>query len=208
MPAWMKHGDFHSTEPVWVRWRNPHRIQLATAVAPCFSQDCGPPFQLALGRTGGEDTEYFIHALRSRRRHSFRTASGAFEPVPENRARFSWLIQRRFRVGQTHGRLRSEALPAAAMFPQVALAAGKATYCFIAAAAVAVFPATPQPLAVARHHACRRCQRAARCPRNPFVRGRVARGPLMQPDVSFVIAAFNAEGSIARAVESALAQRG
>ena len=30
----------------------------------------------------------------------------------------------------------------------------------------------------------------------------------MQPDVSFVIAAFNAEGSIARVVESALAQRG
>jgi succinoglycan biosynthesis protein ExoO len=30
----------------------------------------------------------------------------------------------------------------------------------------------------------------------------------MQPDVSFLIAAFNAEGSIARAIESALAQRG
>lgn len=30
----------------------------------------------------------------------------------------------------------------------------------------------------------------------------------MQPDVTFLIAAFNAEGSIARAIESALAQRG
>lgn len=30
----------------------------------------------------------------------------------------------------------------------------------------------------------------------------------MQPDVSFVIAAYNAEASIARAIDSALAQRG
>lgn len=33
------------------------------------------------------------------------------EPVPENRASFMWLAKRRFRSGQTHGRVLAEKSP-------------------------------------------------------------------------------------------------
>ena len=40
------------------------------------------------------------------------------EPVPAARARFSWLAKRRFRSGQTHGRLLGQKRLAAGLLPQ------------------------------------------------------------------------------------------
>ena len=139
-PRWMKQGDFHSTEPVWVDGEIRTGYSGNTLLRRASPRIAGRRFNLALGGTGGEDTEYFSHLHEAGGVIAFAPLAVAYEPVPANRARLSWLIQRRFRVGQTHGRLRSEALPGSRLFPQVALAAIKATYCVIAAAAVAVFP--------------------------------------------------------------------
>jgi succinoglycan biosynthesis protein ExoM len=62
------------------------------------------------------------------------------DPVPENRASLSWLAKRRFRFGQTHGRLMQESSKGAGLVRKIAVAGAKAGYCFAAAAASSVMP--------------------------------------------------------------------
>ena len=100
----------------------------------------GRRFNLALGRTGGEDTEYFTQLHRAGGAIAFAPQAVVYEPVPRNRTQFSWLTKRRFRFGQTHGRLVGEKRQGLAAVPQVGLAAAKAVYCFAAAAAFAALP--------------------------------------------------------------------
>ena len=53
------------------------------------------------------------------------------EPVPDTRASFMWLAKRRFRSGQTHGRLLAERKPGLRRLPQIAVATAKIGYCGI-----------------------------------------------------------------------------
>jgi succinoglycan biosynthesis protein ExoM len=101
--------------------------------SPCVA---GRRFSLALGQTGGEDTEYFTQMHAAGGSIAYAPEALVVEPVPEPRARFSWLAKRRFRSGQTHGRLLRCRRPATGLVRQVALAAAKAAYCFAVAAAV------------------------------------------------------------------------
>jgi succinoglycan biosynthesis protein ExoM len=136
-PAWMIAGDFHSTAPVRVggsiltgytcnvliRWQGPARSLR---------------FDLALGRSGGEDTDFFyrLHDLGARILEA--PAAVVFEPVPPSRARMSWLLQRRFRSGQTHGaRLRAAG---SSRIAPVGTALAKIGYCLVMAAATAFSP--------------------------------------------------------------------
>ena len=96
----------------------------------------GRRFNLARGRTGGEDTEYFTRLTRSGGTIAFAPGAFVHEAVPQSRACFSWLVKRRFRSGQTHGRLLAEDRSSAGILPQAVLAAAKAGYCFAAAAAL------------------------------------------------------------------------
>lgn len=133
-PAWMAAGDFHSTAPVRVggailtgytcnvliRWQGVARSLR---------------FDLALGRSGGEDTEFFyrLHGLGARILEA--PAAVVFEPVPPSRARMRWLLQRRFRSGQTHGaRLRAAGSGRVAA---IGLASAKLGYCLLMSAASA-----------------------------------------------------------------------
>jgi succinoglycan biosynthesis protein ExoM len=129
-PLWMKRGDFHSTHPVFVRGEIRTGYTGNVLLRRASSSVWGRRFSSALGRTGGEDTEYFSRLHEAGGRIAFAPEAWAFEPVPENRARFSWLAKRRFRVGQTHGRLVADKLSGIATIGQVVLAAGKAAYCF------------------------------------------------------------------------------
>jgi len=136
-PSWMRDGDFHSTRPVLVggeirtgytcnvlmRWTEAARSQR---------------FNLALGRSGGEDTEFFyrLHDLGLR----FIEAPAAIvrEPVPPSRATLSWLLRRRFRSGQTHGaRLLTLGEPLA---PALVLASAKVAYCIAATVVTLPWP--------------------------------------------------------------------
>jgi succinoglycan biosynthesis protein ExoM len=137
-PRWMREGDFHSTFPVHVdgRIRTGYSgnalLRLASPVI------AGRRFSLPLGRSGGEDTDYFTRLHRDGGRIAYASGAAAREPVPVSRASFAWLAKRRFRSGQTHGRLVGEGLSRAAVARPLMLAAAKAGYCF-GAAAVAVF---------------------------------------------------------------------
>jgi succinoglycan biosynthesis protein ExoM len=136
-PTWMRRGDFHSTAPVIIDgdivtgYTCNVLIRWSGAVK-------GQRFHLALGRSGGEDTDFFyrLHDLGVR----FVEAPRAIvqEPVPASRATLAWLIRRRFRSGQTYGaRLLAERRP---MPGAVALAGAKIGYCLVATATTALSP--------------------------------------------------------------------
>ncbi|WP_439629220.1 glycosyltransferase [Shinella sp.] len=139
-PAWMRRGDFHSTLPVWVggEIRTGYTCNvLMRLAAPSVA---GRRFDLALGRSGGEDTAFFdaVHAAGGR--IAFAEEAWVQEPVPANRARFAWLAQRRLRMGQTHGRLLAERHEGFARLTAAALATAKCAICFAGAAALVFLP--------------------------------------------------------------------
>jgi len=139
-PGWMKRGDFHSTAPAWVNGeiRTGYTCNvLLRRASPHVAQR---RFNLALGKTGGEDTEYFTQLHQAGGSIAFAPHAMVYERVPVSRTQFSWLTQRRFRFGQTHGRLVGETRRGFAVLRQVGLAAAKAGYCFVAAAALWIAP--------------------------------------------------------------------
>jgi succinoglycan biosynthesis protein ExoM len=133
-PEWMRRGDFHSTRPVWTKG------EIRTGYSGNVLLDRASPhvrarhFNLALGRSGGEDTEYFSYLHQQGGLIAYAPDAVAYEPVTENRQRFSWLARRRFRSGQTHGRLLAARHTA---LPQACLAGAKAAWSFGAALALA-----------------------------------------------------------------------
>ncbi|NGO50020.1 glycosyltransferase [Allomesorhizobium camelthorni] len=139
-PDWMRRGDFHSTGPVWVKGEIRTGYSSNVLMRRASPHIVGRRFNLARGRTGGEDTEYFTQLHEAGGTIAFAPRATVYEPVPHNRTQFSWLTKRRFRVGQTHGRLVGERRQGIAVVRQVGLAAAKAAYCFAAAAAFAALP--------------------------------------------------------------------
>ncbi|WP_411034217.1 glycosyltransferase [Shinella sp. BYT-45] len=139
-PAWMRQGDFHATRPVWVNGeiRTGYTCNvLMRLAAPALA---GRRFDLALGRSGGEDTAFFDQVHRAGGRIAFAEDAWVNEPVPSSRASFSWLAQRRLRMGQTHGRLLAERHEGAARAGAAALAAAKCAACLAGAGALAFLP--------------------------------------------------------------------
>jgi succinoglycan biosynthesis protein ExoM len=139
-PRWMRKGDFHATLPVLVGGEIRTGYSGNVMLRRASPRIAGRRFNLDRGRTGGEDTEYFTLLHRAGGSIAFAPKAVVHEPVPDDRARLSWLARRRFRVGQTHGRLLGEAGPPSGIVPQVGLAAAKAACCLAAAAGLAVLP--------------------------------------------------------------------
>ncbi|MDQ0458375.1 glycosyltransferase [Rhizobium paknamense] len=139
-PGWMSKGDFHSTFPVFVGGdiRTGYTCNvLLDLKSPRLE---GRRFNLALGKTGGEDTEFFTHIHRQGGKIAYAGEAWVNEPVTEGRASFNWLAKRRYRMGQTHGRLLMEKSGALGRVKQVPLAAAKAAFCFAAALLTVFLP--------------------------------------------------------------------
>jgi succinoglycan biosynthesis protein ExoM len=133
-PAWMVRGDFHSTAPVV-------RDGVISTGYTCnvLIRQAGPfaalRFNLALGKSGGEDTDYF-HRLTALGGTIVQAPDAlVYEPVPPDRAAMSWLIRRRLRMGQTHGMLLQGARP-----KTIAIAMAKAASCMAMAGLTAFSP--------------------------------------------------------------------
>ncbi|HEY8578080.1 MAG TPA: glycosyltransferase family 2 protein [Devosia sp.] len=103
-PKWMRHGDFHSTMPVFVGGaiRTGYTCNVLIRWSPPFRS---LRFDLALGRSGGEDTAFFYQLTALGGRIDFAPDALVQEPVPAERASMDWLVRRRLRFGQTHGML-------------------------------------------------------------------------------------------------------
>ena len=139
-PDWMRSGDFHATRPVWVNGeiRTGYTCNvLMRLAAPSIA---GRRFDLALGRSGGEDTAFFTAVYAAGGRFVFAEEAWVEEAVPAARARFSWLAQRRLRMGQTHGRLLAARHEGAARLSAAALAAVKGAACLAGATAFTFSP--------------------------------------------------------------------
>ncbi|MBD9375297.1 glycosyltransferase family 2 protein [Rhizobium sp. ARZ01] len=140
-PKWMRRADLHSTRPVWVggeiRTGYTCNVLLRLTARPL----AGRRFSLSLGRTGGEDTEFFSLAKHAGARIAFAPTAWVHEPVTESRATFAWLARRRYRMGQTHGRLLADRPHNGGRVAQVGLAAAKSLFCAGACIATAFFPA-------------------------------------------------------------------
>lgn len=101
-PAWIRKADLHSARPVVTRRGV---ITGYTSNALVRREAIGAErFLVSLGRSGGEDTEFFsrLHARGFR----FRSVPGAVvsEPTASERLSLDWLTRRAYRAGQTHAR--------------------------------------------------------------------------------------------------------
>lgn len=133
-PDWMVEGNFHSQFAVLrgqivetghtcnalLRWRGTHWRD--------------ERFALDRGRSGGEDTEFFFRLRAMGACYAIANASIVHENIPQARLRLSWLLKRRFRIGQSYASSASGVRARSALF---AMAAIKALYC--ASRAIPVF---------------------------------------------------------------------
>ena len=132
-PLWMRHGDFHSTKPAWVKGEiitgytcNVLFNRTAKAIA-------GLRFRADLGRTGGEDTVFFSTVYKAGGRIVYAPEALVTEEVPADRANFAWLFKRRYRYGQTHALLLLESSGFGLLYRirNIIIADLKAFFCFI-----------------------------------------------------------------------------
>jgi succinoglycan biosynthesis protein ExoM len=138
--GWMRDGDFHSTMPVWVNGRVITGYTCNTLLDMRSPLVASRRFALALGQSGGEDTHFFSQLTESGGRIEFAKDALVLEPVPASRASFSWLAKRRFRSGQTHGRILAAKNSGVRRLPQALIATVKAAYCGAFAAAFTFMP--------------------------------------------------------------------
>ncbi|MEN0115768.1 MAG: glycosyltransferase family 2 protein [Agrobacterium cavarae] len=128
-PGWMKKGDFHSTRPVWVSGEIITGYTCNTLLRMASPAVNGRRFALSLGQSGGEDTHFFTNMHLDGGRIAYSENALLTEPVPQSRASFMWLAKRRFRSGQTHGRLQAEQKTGLRRLPLIVSTAAKITYC-------------------------------------------------------------------------------
>ncbi len=132
-PAWIRDGDFHSIRPVVVRG------QLLTGYscnALVRREAVGNlRFALELGRSGGEDLDFFYRFTDRGGRIGYAADAIVREPTPAERTRFDWLMLRRWRYGQSHGDRLLATQTGAARPKATVLAAAKAC-CYAALAAI------------------------------------------------------------------------
>jgi succinoglycan biosynthesis protein ExoM len=140
-PDWMRRGDFHSTRPVVRQGRIDTGYSGNALIRLDLVRRLGLRFDPALGRSGGEDLDFFYRLRDGGGRIGFAPDARALETVPDARANLGWLLARAFRAGQSHGaRLTSLKPRPLERLLQAGLAAGKLLAC--ASGALVTLPRT------------------------------------------------------------------
>jgi succinoglycan biosynthesis protein ExoM len=133
-PAWMRTGKFHSTEPVFVQGRIETGYTGNVLIRRALVKREGLRFRAELGRTGGEDEDFFHRLRDAGGRIGFARAALAYETIPAARTTLRWLLRRNFRAGQTYGaRLSARARGVLGRVRALFIAAAKAGVCGVAA---------------------------------------------------------------------------
>ncbi len=139
-PGWIQKADLHSTSPVFVEGRIISGYSCNVLIDRQNDVFDGLEFETELGRTGGEDTAFFSEVYDRGGRISYARDAVVYEKVPFDRARFAWLAKRRYRMGQTHGRLLFRQRNAPKQLQGVLLALAKTGYCAASALSTAFNP--------------------------------------------------------------------
>ena len=140
-PAWIRLRDYHSNRPAvnagavitghtcnaLLRWRGTAWREVR--------------FDPARGRSGGEDTAYFLELHRHGARFAICQDAIVREAVPAQRLSFQWIARRKYRSGQSFA---ASAQGAPARLRLATTACGKAALC--AAAAIVTVPSKERRL--------------------------------------------------------------
>lgn len=102
-PGWLRGGRFHETRPVFVRGRILTGYTCNVLIRRDAPDIAGERFLESLGRSGGEDTEFFDRLVRNGVQIAYAADAVVREEVPPERQSFGWLLRRRYRFGQSHG---------------------------------------------------------------------------------------------------------
>ena len=101
-PDWMVRQDHHSNRPVWrdgeVETGHTCNALLRWAGTPWQHER----FDLARGKSGGEDTEFFFRLRRMGARFDEAPDAIVRETVHPDRLRLAWILRRKYRAGQSH----------------------------------------------------------------------------------------------------------
>jgi succinoglycan biosynthesis protein ExoM len=130
-PDWMQKRDHHSSSPNYVDGKIRTGYGCNTLLMRHASAVAGLRFRLDLGRSGGEDT-FFVSSIYQRGgKISYAPDALVTEAVPPHRATLMWLLQRKFRFGQTHGMMLKEGILGTRVRParDIPVAIGKTLSC-------------------------------------------------------------------------------
>ena len=108
-PSWMSRARMHDIRPTFLP---DDRVENGYTSNVLLNRErlAGLRFLPELGRTGGEDTVFFVELVRRGAVMVFAEAALVTERVPPGRLQLNWMLSRSYRAGQTHARtLLSEA---------------------------------------------------------------------------------------------------
>ena len=107
-PDWIRNAGHFDMDPPHMATGTPVTKDLAhcgnSLIRLACLQSVSPPFDVAYGRTGGEDSVFFQHLLTRERRLIWCAEGAVSEYVSPQRATASWLLTRSYREGQTWAR--------------------------------------------------------------------------------------------------------
>lgn len=127
-PHWMKVAQPHATEPVFVKGTIHTGYTCNVLLDRRSSYISGQSFDLAYGRSGGEDTAFFRAITQAGGCIAYAPDAIVTEDVLDGRASIGWLLRRRYRMGQTHGQLISGQCGFAGRLKHAVLGFAKLTY--------------------------------------------------------------------------------
>ncbi len=132
-PKHMSKGDFHSNRPVLRHGevRTGHTCNALVDMRPAATRALR--FDIAKGRTGGEDTDYFHRLWQTGVRLGICETAQVFEEVAPSRLTPGWLMRRSFNAGHVFGELSRREARLWALPKLLVLAMMKAAYCLILA---------------------------------------------------------------------------
>ncbi|KPQ13719.1 MAG: succinoglycan biosynthesis protein ExoM [Rhodobacteraceae bacterium HLUCCO18] len=104
-PTWMRDTVVHGTRPVRVGGAIRTGYTCNVLIDRARPEIRALRFDPELGRSGGEDTDYFARMARLGASFAYAPKAVVEEPVVPERLSFSWLAQRRYRMGLTHARV-------------------------------------------------------------------------------------------------------
>jgi succinoglycan biosynthesis protein ExoM len=135
-PDWMRASAIHATRPVYVRGTIRTGYTCNVLIDRLRPEIRDLRFDPDLGRSGGEDSDFFARIGLMGGRIDYAPEALVTEPVARERLSFSWLAQRRYRMGMTHAGvlMRRHGMAPWRVLP---LAAAKMLACFCLALACA-----------------------------------------------------------------------
>ncbi|GAL11914.1 succinoglycan biosynthesis protein exoM [Vibrio astriarenae] len=128
---WMPKGAFHDTKPTFRDGKICSGYTCNVLIRYNDTQVKSIRFDERFGKTGGEDTLFLEQLQTLGLSMTYVENARVREPVPTQRSSLKWLMQRRFRFGQTHARVLLEQNTSVyARIKHIASAIIKAAYCY------------------------------------------------------------------------------